>query len=874
MFKRWLALWAFGILSGAGLLGGVPAAETTVLGGGWSIQAASKAGPAAGLSIAGFKPSGWVRAKVPCTIMGALVDAGVYRDPYMGKNLETISAAPFQEPWWYRTEFRVSAGQKRLHTRLLLDGVNYRADVWLNGRQIAGKDAVYGAFRTFDLDITAQLKEGANALAVQVHPPEKGDFFMGFVDWNPEPPDRNMGLFREVKLRRSGAVSLENVYVRSDVDTATLKEARLTITSDLVNHGDRAISGEVAGDIGAIRFRAPYSLGPKERKALTFSPDTQPGLRIQNPRLWWPVNLGRAELYTLNLAARTGNGASEASDAFSTRFGIRQVGTYLNEQGHRGFTVNGRKVLIRGGGWVDDLFLREDEKNLEAQFRHIRHMNLNTVRLEGFWGSSQKLYDLADRMGLLVMVGVSCQWEWIEYLGKPQENETFGAAKTPEEIRLVAGYLRDQVRWLRNHPSILVWVLGSDKLPWPEAEKQYASDLKVLDPARPYLAATKSWTSALSGPTGVKMLGPYDYVTPNYWFEDTTRGGAYGFNTETGPGPQIPPLASLKKMIPASELWPLNKTWEFHCGRHEFNTLNRYMNAYNHRYGEAASVEEFAFKAQAANYEGMRAMFEAFGVNQPKATGVVQWMLNASWPKLYWQLYDYYLTPNGAYFGARKGCQPRNVVYNRAAKTVHVVNDTRKAFAGLKARVRIFDAASAKVYEKEVEAACEPGASAQVLDLNGVDAGSPLYFLDLQLSENGGLVADNFYWLSTSPDALDPAHANWFMTPNTAFADFKGLSALPQAQVKVASRFGNGAGTITLTNTSDRLAFFLELGLVQGPGGKGEVRSALWEDNYLSIPPRESRTVRVRFDPHELKGSLKGQAPRIRLAGWNIAPQN
>ncbi|MBI1753802.1 MAG: glycoside hydrolase family 2 [Acidobacteria bacterium] len=862
MFKRWLALWLFGTL----LSGGVPAAGTSVLSGAWFIQAASKAGPAPGLSIAGYKPTGWIRAKVPATVMGALVDAGVYRDPYMGRNLEAISAAPFQEAWWYRTEFAVSAPEKRQRTRLLLDGVNYRADIWLNGRQIAGKDVVYGAFRTFDLDITSQLKEGANALAIQVHPPEKGDFFMGFVDWNPEPPDRNMGLFREVKLRRSGAVSLENVYVRSDVDLATLKEARLTITSDLVNHEDRAVSGEITGDIGAIHFKVPYSLRPKERKALTFSPETQPGLRIQNPRLWWPVNLGQPELYTLTLAVHAGQ---SPSDAFSTRFGIRQVGTYLNEQGHRGFTVNGRKVLIRGGGWVDDLFLREDAKNLEAQFRHIQHMNLNTVRLEGFWGSSQKLYDLADRMGLLVMVGVSCQWEWVEYLGKPQENETYGAAKTPEEIRLVAGYLRDQVRWLRNHPSILVWVLGSDKLPWPEAEKAYAADLKELDPARPYLAATKSWTSALSGPTGVKMLGPYDYVTPNYWFENTTRGGAYGFNTETGPGPQIPPLASLKKMIPAAELWPLNKTWEFHCGRHEFNTLNRYLNAYNHRYGEAASVEEFAFKAQAANYEGMRAMFEAFGVNQPKATGVVQWMLNASWPKLYWQLYDYYLTPNGAYFGARKGSQPRNVVYDRAAKTVHVVNDTRAAFAGLKVRARIFNAASTKVFEKNVGAACGPGASAQVLDLKAVDAGSPLYFLDLQLTENGVPVADNFYWLSTSPDTLDEAHSNWFMTPNTGFADFKGLSALPQAQVKMASRFENGAGTVTLTNASDRLAFFLELGLTQGPG-KGDVRSALWDDNYLSIPPRESRTVRVRFDPAD----LNGRTPRVRLAGWNIPAQD
>jgi exo-1,4-beta-D-glucosaminidase len=650
------------------------------------------------------------------------------------------------------------------------------------------------------------------------------------------------------------------------VNLKTLKEATLTITADLVNHEARTTSGEVTGDIGAIHFKLAYTLHPRERKAITFSADQQPNLRIQNPRLWWPVNLGEPELYTLKLEAHEGQGTS---DAVSTTFGIRQVATYLNEHGHRGFIVNGRKVLIRGGGWVDDLFLREETKNLEAQFRHVKQMNLNTVRLEGFWGSSQKLYDLADRMGLLVIVGMSCQWEWIDYLGTPQEDETYGIAKTPEEVRLISSYLRDQVRWLRNHPSILVWVLGSDKLPWPQAEQQYAADLKVLDPARPYLASTKSWTSTLSGPTGVKMLGPYDYVTPNYWLEDTTHGGAYGFNTETGPGPQIPPLASLKKMLPAADLWPLNKTWEFHCGRHEFNTLDRYMNAFRHRYGEPSSVAEFAFKAQAANYEGMQAMFEAFGINQPKATGVVQWMLNASWPKLYWQLYDYYLTPNGSYYGARKGCQPRNVVYNRTAKTVHVVNDTREAMDHVKVRVRLFSAISALAYEKEVPVSCPPGASVQVLDLKAVDPTTSLYFLDLRLSGQGAAIADNFYWLSTKPDVLDPAHSNWFMTPNASFTDFTGLSVLPQAQVKVDAHFQKGEGTITLTNTSDRLAFFLELGLVRHKSRVAPA-SSLWDDNDISIPPHETKTVRVHFDASD----LQGEQPHITLMGWNTAAQD
>ena len=839
---------------------------TTVLHGGWAIQAASRAGGSAeAIAAPGFKAAGWYPAQVPATVLGTLVDDSVYPDPFRGRNLEAIAPEPFRQAWWYRTEFRVSPAELRETTRLLLDGVNYRAEVWLNGKLIAGPDRILGAFRTFDLELTRGLRAGTNALAIRVQPPAPGDYTMGFVDWNPEPPDHNMGLFREVKLRRSGPVSLERAFVTSDVDLATLKEATLTVSVDLVNHTARPVSGTLTGTIGPVRFQAPYTLEPGACRPVVFKAAEHPGLRIRNPRLWWPVNLGTPERYTLKLDAREGG---RPSDASTTSFGIRQVGTYLNEAGARGFIVNGRKVLIRGGGWVDELFLREDPDNLEAQFRHIRNMNLNTIRLEGFWGSSQKLYDLADRFGLLVMVGVSCQWEWPEYLGKAQDDETRGGARTEADRDLIAACLRDQVLWLRNHPSILVWFLGSDKLPWPEAETRYAAELKALDPTRPYLVSAKGLTSTVSGPSGVKMLGPYDYVTPNYWFEDTGHGGAYGFNTETGPGPQIPPLASLKRMFPEAELWPPSQaSWAFHCGRHEFGNLDRYLAAFNARYGASSNVADFAFRAQAANFETMRAMFEAFGVHQPGATGVIQWMLNASWPKLYWQLYDAYLTPNGAYYGARKGCQPRTVVYDCAARTVHVVNDTRQALEGVRVKVRIFDANSRVVFAKELRTSCPPGASVRVLDLKDAAPDLPLGFLDLRLEGPGGPIADNFYWLSAKPDVLDYAHSDWYFTPLTSYADFTGLNALPAARVEVTSAFQAGAAVVTLANPTDHLAFFLELGLV-APGSGEPVAGAVWDDNYVSIPPHETRTVRVTFSS---KG-LHGLRPRVTLAGWNLPP--
>lgn len=858
----------------ASLLGAAPAVPrigaTRTLQHGWTLQAADKAGaPGAEISRPGFAPAGWIATEVPSTVMGALVRAGVHKDPFFDQNLAGIPQEPFRQGWWYRTEFTAGDGGDGSHTRLRFDGLNFRADIWLNGKKLAGRDEVFGAFRTFDLDITPALAKGTNALAVEVLPPQPGDFTLGFVDWNPLPPDRNMGIFREVSLHRSGSVGLEEVVVRSTVDLATLKEASLEIGAELVNRGAHALNGTLRGAIGDLHFQVPYALKAGERKALRLGPGQVPALRIRNPRLWWPHNLGTPELYTLELEALEG---ARLSDARTVTFGIRQVGDYLNAQGHRGYLVNGRKVLIRGAGWVDDLFLREDPENLEAQFRYVKHLNLNTVRLEGFWGSSQRLYDLADREGILLMAGWSCQWEWPEYLGKPVvESETFGGPKEPGDVDLVTACLRDQVRWLRNHPSILVWVVGSDKLPWPDAEKRYTADLAALDPARPRLMSCKGLESPLSGPTAVKMAGPYDYVTPNYWWTDARNGGAFGFNTETGPGPQIPPLSTLKRMLPAPKLWPINEAWNFHCGRFQFGNLDIYLKAFNARYGEATSVEDFAFRTQAANYEAMRAMYEAFGANRPGTTGVVQWMLNGAWPKFFWQLYDTFLMPNGAFYGARKGSQPLNVVYDYGARAVHLVNDTLRDMKDVTVRARVFRADSSLASEQVVTAPCAPNGSRKVLDLKDPGPGSPVHFLDLRLvGPDGKELANNFYWLSAKPDVLDEAKTTWFATPNASFADFTALGHLPPARVTLEQRFRpgpEGEGEITLVNASEHIAFCLELG-VNRPSGE-PLLPVLLDDNYLSLLPRERRTIRVRLPGVD----LRGETPRVTLNGWNLARQ-
>ena len=569
----------------------------------WTLRAAADVdADGATVSSTDFSTDGWYSTSVPTTVLAALVGNGLYPEPYFADNLEKIDTEPFKGPWWYRTTFELDALDEGL--ALVFDGINYRADVWLNGRRITDDGEIVGSFRQFELDIRESARQGKNVLAVQVHPPQPGDFTLGFVDWNPVPPDRNMGLWRQVWLRRTGPVSMGDVVVTTDL-SADHTEADLTVLATLRNHPDRPVQGRLVGKIDDLHFERAYELAPGQVEEVRFGADTHPTLHLKSPRLWWPHALGEPHLYTLHLTAQVDGSQVDGSPSDHTlsddtlsdhkvlRFGVREVSDYLNAQGHRGYRINGKEILIRGGGWVDDLMLADDSARIEAQMEYARHMGLNTIRLEGFWGSSHKLYDTADQYGLLLMPGWSCQWEWQEYLGK-EVDEQFGGVQTEQDMDLVTESLADQVRWLRNHPSIFVWVLASDMLPKPDLEKRYVEMMPQLDPTRPMLAACADRKSEVSGPTGVKMNGPYDYVTPNYWYLNRDRGGAFGFNTETGPGPQPPPIESLRRMLPEENLWPIDEMWEYHCGRHEFNTLKRYEKALNARYGESSGVEEFA----------------------------------------------------------------------------------------------------------------------------------------------------------------------------------------------------------------------------------------------------------------------------------------
>ena len=660
-------------------------------------------------------------------------------------------------------------------------------------------------------------------------------------------------------------MSIENSWVRTDKLSEDLSEASLSVITELVNHSKQGVSGDLIGKSEGISFSRHYKLKGGERLKITLGSDEIKDLRINSPKLWWCNGLGEPNMNNLSLRFEQNNQVSDAEDV---AFGIRTIQTYLTEKGDKGFKLNGKKVLIRGAGWTDDIFLRDTPESNSIQIQYVKHMNLNTIRFETFWGSSQNIYSLCDKYGIMVMAGWSCQWEWEEYLGKACDE--YGGIKTDADMALMVKSLGDQVRRVQGHPSLIAWFLGSDMIPRPPLEEKYKALLAGLD-NRPYLAAASKRLSTISGPTGMKMKGPYDYVGPNYWYVDTANGGAYGFNTETGPGPQIPVKETVLRMIPQDKLWPINDIWNYHCNtsRSVFNSLNVFNGVLQQRYGSPTNLDNYLLKADLQQYEAMRPMYEAFRVNRSKATGVIQWMLNSAWPSFYWQLYDYYLLPTSAYYAARKANAPLQIVYDYGNHNLYLVNETLEKLTKLKARIRLVDLNGKELLSEEHMLSSEENSTLKIFTVPAIPG---ITFLSLELlNDKNDILADNFYWLSPREDEYAWDKTEWYYTPMQTSADFRALNYIPPADVNVSYSHqvidNRLVIDVKLTNATDKTAFFMRMNLIDKDNKT--IYPVFWDDNYVSLLPGDSRTYRCKLPAGE---STSGDISLI-VSGCNVKEQ-
>ena len=870
MNSKKMAIFVFGLLSMP-----LMAEKKTPLHDDWTLQSACKATETGdAISAQQYSTTGWLKTSVPSTVLAAQVKAGVFPDPYFGDNLRKIPGttypvgknfanlpmdanSPYACAWWYRKEFAapvLSAKSNRLW--LHFGGINYRGEVWINSHKIADSSAIAGAYRNYDFDITDVVAAGKpNVIAVKTFAPTEKDLGINWVDWNPCPPDKDMGLWGAVELIESGPVTVRSPLVVTHFVDGSLTRADLTVYAELHNATDAPIKGVASGTAAGAHLEKGVELAPHEDQTVVFTPEQFPSLRIQNPKTWWPRQMGEPHLEQVSVSFSS---QGRTTDEQSTSFGIREITSELTPSGARLFRVNGKPILIRGAGWSQDMLLRTDDKRLRDQFQLVQDMNLNTIRLEGKL-ETDDFFRLADERGILLMLGWCCcdHWEhWKDW--------------KPEDLTIATASLRSQMLRLRSHASLLVWLNGSDNPPPANVETAYLKIESETHWPNPILSSATGTPTAVTGESGVKMTGPYDYVAPSYWYFGIRYGGDIGYNTETSPGPSIPSLASRKLFLPDPEAWPPSATWSLHNGGGEFQNLKVFDSAMEAMYAKPDSAANYERMAQTMEYDSERAMFEAYSRNKYNSTGVIQWMLNNAWPSMIWHLYDYYLDTGGGYFGTKKACEPMHIQYAYDSHSVDVVNSTYADATDLRASVHVYGLAWNELFSAQstVDSTADSAQRVFTVPSNLFAGAERIFFIDLTLADSTGrVVSHNFYWVPGTLTSFDWENTDYTHTPAARHEDLTALAHLPAAQVDAHAEMESGARGreihVHLANNSKTLAFQVRAAVRTSSGGL--VAPVLWSDNWIELTPGESTTLTAQLPESE------SATPVVQIDGWNVA---
>jgi hypothetical protein len=862
----------------------------------------------------------WFPVTVPCTVLTGLVANKVYPDPYIGMNNMLIPDAsdsfnreyhleqyshmpgepnPWKKPYWYRTVFSVPAADKSKHFQLIFKGINYRAEVWLNGKMLADSARMVGMFEEFDLDASPAIRPGeVNALAVKIYPLDfpglpstpqleaMGDFYdnggptgdigknvtmlssVGW-DWIPEVRDRNMGIWQPVYLRTTGSVVISRPRVITELpDLPDTGLAKLSLDVLLSNNSGQPRQGMIQVTISpdnftgpAVRFSKTAVIEASGSTAIHLSAAEIPELTIHHPRLWWPNGYGNANLYRVRLRYQDRNGVS---DDTSFVFGIRTVNSTavtVNGWVRRDFYVNGRRVHLVGGAWVPDMMLNRDYQRYDYELRLCRNANVNMVRIwGGGLGETDDFYELADRYGMLV---------WQDFWITGDTNGGFkGSADWPLQSSVFINNVISTIYRIRNHPSLLVWTGGNEGHARKELYDAMRDNVAALDGTRPFIPcssgfskAPKDWKGSWPDdrPAGVYSGGPYSWQDDAQYYRLVDAGKDWAFKDETGI-PSQPPYNTLSKIIPnlvpdKNLPYPLNNTWGYHDACTGNGKYDTYYKAMIDRYGAPASMRDFSDKMQLLNAGGYRSIFEAAGHKLNETGGVMLWKLNAAFPSVVWQVYDWYLEPNAGYYFMQRACEPVHIQLNLDDSSVALINRTYIKRPGLQYEAEVVGMTGASLYKQQGHASLDTTDTREVLSLKEtLQKTTGISFVLLRLKDGQGrMLSQNVYWMS-------PGH------------DFADLRQMPSAHVQAKvlaseKKDGYAVWTLQFNNVSSQLAFFLNPQIIKG--GE-EVLPSYWSDNYFSIPAGNRVTVKVSCPVAELSGAI----PQLRLEGWNITAES
>jgi hypothetical protein len=880
-----------------------------ILSGGWRLAEAPKvAATAEQISTSGFDASAWMQATVPGTALTTLIDRGIYPDPDFGLDNLDIPERLNRQDYWYRAEFAAPTTKGRSRFELVLDGINYRAEIWLNGHRLG---EMAGAFTRGRFDVSKLLEPaGKNALAIRVSPPPHpgipnvqsiaygaglnggameldGPTFMASEgwDWNPPMRDRDTGLWQDVHLVATGAVSIGDPQVVTHLPLPDISTVEVTLAIPLENATDAAVEGTLTASFEGVEVRKRVSVPPGGVVA-TLSPTEFPALRLEHPRLWWPNGYGKPELYHLT-ATFAAEGSAPAVKRL--RFGVREISyeiSLLDSQGalrrvdydptvgreeakpqvevtHEGMRqvpdgwaasiaageddspafrtlddtratpylaikVNGVRIAVRGGSWgMDDSRKRVSRQRLEPFFRYDRDANLNTIRNWQGQNTEEVFYDLADEYGMLV---------WNDFW-----EVTMDSNAEAEDPQLFLANARDTILRYRNHPSIAMWCGRNEGVPQPVINAGLIALTHSLDGTRYY--------SPSSNQVNLQPSGPYSYEDPADYYDKLDPG----FAVEVGT-PSLPTLEWFGRWLPKEDRWPITDDWAYH-NWHPYDEFNRHMQA---QFGAARSLEDYVGQAQMLNYVDYRAIFEGFNAHLwAPNSGRLLWMTQPSWPSMLWGILSSDYDTQASYYGTKKACEPLHVQLDLATDDVQVIDTTREPLRQAKVEADIYALDGKPLLHREttLDAPMDDATRAFHLDLAPL-MGDTTVFVHLALrASDGSLLSQNLYWRAASD------------------AGYRALDGLAKARVTLAARrtasaeAADGARIeVTLKNTSAGFALNAKL-VVSNAADGAEALPAFYSDNYLSLLPGEERKVTI-----DLPGADPKQPLSVALRGWNIAP--
>ena len=873
------------------------------------------------LSSSQYHPDAqWFQVTVPSTVLTGLVANKIYPNPYIGLNNMLIPDAsdsfnnqyllgqyshiphvpnPWKKAYWYTTDFTIPDTDKGKMFQLIFKGINYRADVWVNGHLIADSASIAGMFATFNLDISAAIKPGQkNVLAVKIYPLDYpglpahpqldalGDFYenggpTGDIgknvtmlcstgwDWMPEIRDRNMGIWQPVYLRTSGKVTIGNTKIITKLPAAPdTNTATINIQLALGNYSQSDVKGKLEITIAPETFKGPgislskiIELEPGEQKQVVFSPEKEAVLRLVHPHLWWPNGYGNPDLYRIKIRYITGN---RISDDTSFVFGIRTIDskyTSINGWGRRDFFVNGKRIHLIGGAWVPDMMLQEDALRFEQELKLCQNANINLIRI---WGGGvappDPFFETTDRLGLLV-------WEDFWITGDTH-GEFKGSQDYPYQGNIYVNNVISTIYRLRNHPSLLVWTGGNEGHARKSLYDAMRDNVALLDGTRPFIPCSSGfahlpadWNASWpdNKPGGVYSGGSYKWEDPAFYYSKINEGKDWLFKDETGIPSQVP-YESLSKNIPnlahdSSLPYPFNNTWGYHDACSGNGHYELYYQEMVKRLGAPSDLKDFSDKMQIMNTDGYRGIFEAAGHKLNDNGGVLLWKLNPAFPSVIWQVFDYYLAPNAGYYAMQSASQKLHIQLNLDDSAVAVINRSYYPVQNLIASAAVYDINGKRLFKQQSTINSQPSSSVETSNLSQfLSIQQALCFVVLNLQDaTGKTLSHNVYWLEKNHN-------------------YQSLKSIEPSRVAVhilkkEKGLTETCWTIRFSNPSNKMAFFVHPKLTDG---KEELFPGYWSGNYFTLTPGESIILKASY-PNRVLQSKKLQ---FQLSGWNRQDEN